>query len=130
MMDEQARQYTLTARAKGCCEATITYKYCLRSAINPVVSGMAGSLSYDTHNLGTVEKMCDRVAVMYLGRIVESAPAVEIYKNPRHPYTQGLIGSVHKLGTKKQERLFAIGLVADGEWASFQNVYKKDGLDC
>lgn len=67
---------------------------------------------------------------MYLGRIVESAPAVEIYKNPRHPYTQGLIGSVHKLGTKKQERLFAIALVADGEWASFQNVYKKDGLDC
>ena len=44
MLDEQARQYTLTARAKGCSEATITYKYCLRSALNPVVSGMAGSL--------------------------------------------------------------------------------------
>jgi len=44
MLDEQARQYTLTARAKGCSEATITYKYCLRSAMNPVVSGMAGSL--------------------------------------------------------------------------------------
>ena len=44
MLDEQARQYTLTARAKGCSEATITYKYCLRAALNPVVSGMAGSL--------------------------------------------------------------------------------------
>ena len=44
MLDEQARQYTLTARAKGCSEATITYKYCLRSAMNPVVSGLAGSL--------------------------------------------------------------------------------------
>ena len=44
MLDEQARQYTLTARAKGCSEATITYKYCLRAAMNPVVSGMAGSL--------------------------------------------------------------------------------------
>ncbi len=44
MLDEQARQYTLTARAKGCSEATITYKYCLRSALNPVVSGLAGSL--------------------------------------------------------------------------------------
>lgn len=44
MLDEQARQYTLTARAKGCSERTITYKYCLRAAMNPVVSGMAGSL--------------------------------------------------------------------------------------
>ena len=44
MLDEQARQYTLCARAKGCSEATITYKYCLRAAMNPVVSGLAGSL--------------------------------------------------------------------------------------
>lgn len=44
MLDEQARQYTLTARAKGCSEATITYKYCLRAALNPVVSGLSGAL--------------------------------------------------------------------------------------
>lgn len=44
MLDESARQYTLTARAKGCSEATITYKYCLRAALNPVVSGLSGSL--------------------------------------------------------------------------------------
>lgn len=44
MLDEQTRQYTLCARAKGCSEATITYKYCLRAALNPVVSGMSGSL--------------------------------------------------------------------------------------
>ena len=66
------------------------------------------SILFITHDLGTVAKMCDRVAVMYLGRIVETAPAVEIYKNPQHPYTQGLIGSVHKIGTKKQEKLFSI----------------------
>ena len=66
------------------------------------------SILFITHDLGTVAKMCDRVAVMYLGRIVESAPAVEIYRNPQHPYTQGLIGSVHKIGTKNQERLFSI----------------------
>lgn len=66
------------------------------------------SILFITHDLGTVAKMCDRVAVMYLGKIVESAPAVEIYKNPQHPYTQGLIGSVHKIGSKKQERLFSI----------------------
>ena len=66
------------------------------------------SILFITHDLGTVAKMCDRVAVMYLGKIVESAPAVEIYKNPQHPYTQGLIGSVHKIGTKNQDRLFSI----------------------
>ncbi len=66
------------------------------------------SILFITHDLGTVARMCDRVAVMYLGRIVESAPATELYKNPQHPYTQGLLGSVHKIGTKAQERLFSI----------------------
>ena len=52
--------------------------------------------------------MCDRVAVMYLGRIVETGTAQEIYKNPQHPYTKGLMGSVHKIGSLKAERLFSI----------------------
>lgn len=66
------------------------------------------AILFITHDLGTVAKMCDRVAVMYLGKIVETAPAGEIYKNPEHPYTRGLIGSVHKIGSKKQEKLFSI----------------------
>lgn len=45
MLDEVTKQYVLTARAKGVSERTITYKYCLRAALNPVVSGLAGSLS-------------------------------------------------------------------------------------
>ena len=61
-----------------------------------------------THDLGTVAKMCDRVAVMYLGKIVETGTAREIYKNPQHPYTKGLMGSVHKIGTRKMDRLFSI----------------------
>ncbi len=66
------------------------------------------SILFITHDLGTVARMCDRVAVMYLGRIVESATALEIFKNPQHPYTKGLIGSVHKIGTKNQDKLFSI----------------------
>lgn len=66
------------------------------------------AILFITHDLGVVAKMCDRVAVMYLGRIVESATALEIFKNPQHPYTKGLIGSVHKIGTKNQEKLFSI----------------------
>ena len=65
------------------------------------------SILYITHDLGTVAQLCDRVAVMYLGRIIESGPVKEIFKNPVHPYTRGLIGSVHKIGGGK-ERLFSI----------------------
>lgn len=65
------------------------------------------SILYITHDLGTVAKVCDRVAVMYLGRIVELASVDEIFENPIHPYTKGLIGSVHKIGTSK-EKLFSI----------------------
>ena len=61
-----------------------------------------------THDLGVVAKMCDRIAVMYLGQIVEMANVIELYSNPIHPYTKGLLGSVHKIGTKGQEKLFSI----------------------
>ncbi len=65
------------------------------------------SILYITHDLGTVAQLCDRVAVMYLGRVIETGPTMEIFQNPVHPYTRGLIGSVHKIGGGK-ERLFSI----------------------
>ncbi|MCK9524861.1 MAG: ABC transporter ATP-binding protein [Limnochordia bacterium] len=65
------------------------------------------AILYVTHDLGTVARMCDRVAVMYLGRIVEMGTVMDIFKNPLHPYTKGLLGSVHKIGGGS-ERLFSI----------------------
>ncbi|WP_105614756.1 ABC transporter ATP-binding protein [Vallitalea okinawensis] len=65
------------------------------------------SILYITHDLGTVAKLCDKVAVMYLGKIVEYASVYDIFKNPIHPYTKGLIGSVHTIGAAK-EKLFSI----------------------
>lgn len=62
---------------------------------------------YITHDLGTVAKMCDKVAVMYLGKIVEYGDVRSIFNRPTHPYTKGLMSSVHKIGNKN-ERLFAI----------------------
>ena len=47
-----------------------------------------------THNMGLVAEMCDRVAIMYAGRIVEEAPVFEIFKNPKHPYTRALLKAV------------------------------------
>jgi oligopeptide/dipeptide ABC transporter ATP-binding protein len=52
-----------------------------------------------THNLGVVAETCDRVAVMYAGKIVEDGPVVDVFEAPRHPYTQGLLASVISLDT-------------------------------
>ena len=52
------------------------------------------SLLLITHDLGVVAEMADRVAVMYAGRIVESAPVRELFRDPRHPYTRGLLASI------------------------------------
>jgi peptide/nickel transport system ATP-binding protein len=54
-----------------------------------------------THNLGIVAEACDRVAVMYAGRIVEQGPVREIFASPRHPYTQELLRSVISLNTRE-----------------------------
>jgi oligopeptide/dipeptide ABC transporter ATP-binding protein len=64
------------------------------------------ALIFVTHNLGIVAKMCDRVAVMYAGKIIEQAPVRELFDAPRHPYTRALLGAVPKLGSK--EPLYAI----------------------
>jgi oligopeptide/dipeptide ABC transporter ATP-binding protein len=53
-----------------------------------------------THNLGVVARYAQRIYVMYAGRIVESGPSEEIFGNPRHPYTNGLLHSVPKLGER------------------------------
>jgi oligopeptide transport system ATP-binding protein len=58
-----------------------------------------------THDLGVVAGICDRVQVMYAGKIVESAPTTQLYGAPRHPYTLGLLKSVPRLDEVRKERL-------------------------
>ncbi|MCT6778918.1 MULTISPECIES: ABC transporter ATP-binding protein [Streptomyces] len=60
-----------------------------------------------THDLGVVADVADKIAVMYAGRIVETAPVHEIYKAPAHPYTKGLLQSIPRLDQKGRE-LYAI----------------------
>jgi len=61
-----------------------------------------------THNLGVVARYADRVNVMYAGRIIERGPAADIYRNPSHPYTLGLLASVPRLDQRRGERLVPI----------------------
>jgi len=61
-------------------------------------SKMDTSIILITHDLGVVAEMCDRVVVMYAGRIVEESPVIELFESPKHPYTTALIGSTPVLG--------------------------------
>ena len=66
-----------------------------------------------THDLGIVYDFCDRVVVVYTGEVVESAPVKALFQEPLHPYTEGLIGALPRLG-RPTERLEAIeGMVPD-----------------
>ncbi len=56
-----------------------------------------------THDLGIVAEMCDRVAVMYAGEIIERTDTRTLFRQPRHPYTQGLIGAIPTLGQEQEE---------------------------
>jgi len=58
-----------------------------------------------THDLGVVSGLCDRVLVMYAGRVVESAPARELFARPLHPYTRALLGSMPNLDRGASTRL-------------------------
>jgi len=65
------------------------------------------ALIFITHNLGIVAKMCDQLAVMYAGRVVESGPVTRLFNAPAHPYTQALLGSIPRMSDNRQ-RLTAI----------------------
>jgi oligopeptide/dipeptide ABC transporter ATP-binding protein len=65
------------------------------------------AMIFVTHNLGIVARMCDRVAVMYAGRIVEQGPVRRIFSQPAHPYTKALLQSIPRIHARL-ERLSAI----------------------
>ena len=68
--------------------------------------GMA--ILYITHDLGVIAEIADEVNVMYLGRVVERASTTELFRNPLHPYTRGLLRSIPRLGNRGRGRLEAI----------------------
>jgi peptide/nickel transport system ATP-binding protein len=75
------------------------------------------AIIFITHDFGVIARICDRVGVMYAGKIVETAPVREIFNAPRHPYTSALIHSVPRLD-RKDDRLFSI----EGQPPSMMNL--------
>ena len=69
---------------------------------------MGMALIVITHDLAVISELCNRVMIMYLGKDVESAPAKELFTNPRHPYTVGLLRSVPELGEGRTQEIAPI----------------------
>ncbi len=66
------------------------------------------SIIFITHDLGVVAEICDEVVVMYAGRVAEQAGIFELFDNPKHPYTQGLMASMPSLHLKPKTELDTI----------------------
>ena len=109
------RQRVMIAMALSCNPALIiadepttavdvTTQAQLLELMNDLVTRLNTSLIIVTHNLGVVARYVQRIYVMYAGRIVESGPSEEIFENPSHPYTLGLMRSVPRLGEKRGGR--------------------------
>jgi peptide/nickel transport system ATP-binding protein len=81
--------------------------------IDELVQELNLSVLLITHNLGVVAKMCQKVAVMYAGVVVEYGSAIDIFKNPQHPYTVGLMRAIPTYGTKRGEIKGIPGSVPD-----------------
>lgn len=71
--------------------------------LKDLVKRVGSSMMLITHNLGIVAETCDRVCIMYAGRIVEEAGTLELFEKPMHPYTRGLLTAFPKLGERKEE---------------------------
>ncbi|HET7627325.1 MAG TPA: ABC transporter ATP-binding protein [Bacillales bacterium] len=70
--------------------------------LNRLRDEMNSAIVLVTHDLGVVAELCDQVAVMYAGKIVEKASVNQLFRNPRHPYTKGLLASLPKPGSKER----------------------------
>lgn len=79
----------------------VTIQAQILSLMNDLQKETNTAIMLITHDLGVVAQMAHHVLVMYSGKVVESAPAVELFKNPKHPYTQGLLASIPDLKEDK-----------------------------
>jgi len=83
----------------------VTVQAQILDLIRDLQRSMGMSVLLITHDLGVIAEMCEEVVVMYAGRIVERASAAEIFANPRHAYTRGLLASIPRLDSTPGARL-------------------------
>jgi peptide/nickel transport system ATP-binding protein len=81
----------------------VTTQAVILDLVRELIQGRQTAALYVTHNLGVVAQVCDRVSVLYAGELVEDAAAADLFHAPLHPYTQGLLDSVPRLGENKDK---------------------------
>ena len=86
----------------------VTIQAQVLNLMNELRNEYNSAILFITHDLGVIAQMADDVAVMYLGKIVESAPVKSLFGDPKHPYTQGLMGSIPSLAIERGQRLVPI----------------------
>jgi oligopeptide/dipeptide ABC transporter ATP-binding protein len=86
----------------------VTIQAQLLEIIKDLTSRLGTAVIIITHNLGVVARYVNRMAVMYAGRIVESGTARQVYRQPQHPYTMGLLASVPRLDKPRTQRLIPV----------------------
>jgi oligopeptide transport system ATP-binding protein len=86
----------------------VTMQAQILDIMNHLKNETDASIILVTHNLGVVAKMADRIAVMYAGQIIESGTAREIFYEPKHPYTWGLLGAMPDMTQSRHEKLYSI----------------------
>ena len=86
----------------------VTIQAQILEVMNKLKKELNTSIIFITHNMGVVARMADRIAVMYAGQIIESGSARDIFYNPQHPYTLGLLGSMPSLKGEVPQRLASI----------------------
>jgi oligopeptide/dipeptide ABC transporter ATP-binding protein len=92
----------------------VTIQAQVLNLMNALRSEFQAAIMFITHDLGVIAQMADDVIIMYLGRVIESGTVKDIFHNPRHPYTRGLMNSIPSLATTKEKRLAPIkGVVPD-----------------
>ncbi len=99
------RRLLIADEPTTCLDVTIQAQYLQLLKDIQKRSGLA--MIFITHNIGIVAKMCDKVVVMYAGKLVERAPVREIFNRPAHPYTEALLNAMPKL-TEKTDHLWSI----------------------
>ena len=77
----------------------VTIQAQILSLMNDLKTKLSTAIVLITHDLGVVAQVCDRVIVMYAGRVIESAPVRDLFHHPRHPYTRALLDSIPRAGT-------------------------------
>jgi len=81
----------------------VTTEAVVLDLIQELMQRYHSAVLYITHNLGVVARICDRVGVMYAGELMEEGPIREVFKQPLHPYTLGLLGCVPRIDASKHE---------------------------